>query len=1248
MQDEITSKNKSIAQFKLLLEYSDEAFLLLDKNLKVLSYSKLFATFLKEFKGKEINEGDSAYDCSFENDKAVLENIFKNVLKGKEEELEAQIKIKYSKSIHLLNKYKPILNAEKQVDFVFISCKDISREVRDRKLIEERDILYKYLAEDEEDLRQNILNTKLTSTELIKYKKVIDQSNSGVCILSMGDKVAYINPYFEKTLGYNNEEVNEINSIAYFFKDKELGAEIQEALMQGNEWRGDISLVSKNKKVFHYNLVAGPIRNDIGETIGIYGIHTDIEERISHEKELQSLNQRFHYVLNSTRDAFCLLDEEARVLYWNKVATKLFGIKKEEIIGEIIWEKFQNFKTSTLFKTFGMVLSNKTAVTYQDYVRHIKSWLEYSVTPVENGVSVFIEDITEAKSQEKLNLLEKEVLELNTRNSISLEEIIEHLLNGIKEVHPDMLCSVLKVKDKQLHNWTSPHLNSKYSEQVKNIPIGYGMGSCGTSSYLKERVIVSDISTSPLWENIKELPLSFGLKACWSYPILDNEQNVIATFAIYYKTKREPVEQELHSIDRARTILKNIIEQRLANEAIQKSNERFNIVERATDEAIFDWDLETGQVYFSRGYEKLFGHVLDSNNELTIDDWRELVHPDDLEAVDASMQKAFDSVDEHYWTAEYRYLKADGTYANALDRVLMIRNDQSRVIRMTGSVQDISKKKRAEEDIIYKSKLLEASSKVASAIIQEADLLDVLKKGFEIIGGAANLDRAYFFERFKNGKEFLNQRIEWSKGTAEAKIDNPEMQNIPVAVVDFYMGKLMKKEAFQAVASDLSNKKAKQFFKARKIKSLLIFPIWIQNIFFGLIGFEDLEEERVYKEDELVFLKTFTSNITSFIEKINFATTIKESQEQFHSLISNMPGITYRCANDANWTMHFISDEIERVTGYPYTDFIENKVRSFRSIIHDEAEDIDAYVRKCLKNKKMFSAEYRLKRADGSLVWIEEKGQGVYDENGELKYIDGVILDISERKKNRDILHRLNKELERKAEELEASNAELEQYAYLASHDLLEPLRMIKSFLIQIEKKYADKLDDTGRKYIQLSVGGAVRMRQIIVNFLEYSSVGKTNQEREWLESEAIFKEIIEFNKLNIKAKKAKLIFQNLPKVYSNPVILHQVLSNLLSNALKYTKTDTIPEIKINCAEKSDHWLFSVEDNGIGIDMKHADKIFILFQRLHHQEKYQGTGIGLAICKRAVERYKGSIWLESEQGKGSTFYFTLPKVEAVQ
>ena len=311
----------------------------------------------------------------------------------------------------------------------------------------------------------------------------------------------------------------------------------------------------------------------------------------------------------------------------------------------------------------------------------------------------------------------------------------------------------------------------------------------------------------------------------------------------------------------------------------------------------------------------------------------------------------------------------------------------------------------------------------------------------------------------------------------------------------------------------------------------------------------------------------------------------------------------------------------------------------------EDKETVTENLEKALaaKEVKFWEFEYRLVKANKEVSNVIDRGIITRDNEGHAIRMIGSLQDITEIKKNERILEELNSKLKLHANELAISNAELEQFAYIASHDLQEPLRMVTSFLTQLNKKYKDQLDPKAQQYIYFATDGAIRMRQILLDLLEYSRVGRMDYHLEKIDLNILLTDIIKLHSGLISDLNGKVLFNDLPSIYAAPSPIQRVISNLITNALKYQKKGNIPVINITVEEDKEYWQINVQDNGIGIAKQFFEKIFVVFQRLHSKDEYSGTGIGLAICRKIIENHGGKIWLTSKLNEGSTFHFTIKK-----
>lgn len=360
-------------------------------------------------------------------------------------------------------------------------------------------------------------------------------------------------------------------------------------------------------------------------------------------------------------------------------------------------------------------------------------------------------------------------------------------------------------------------------------------------------------------------------------------------------------------------------------------------------------------------------------------------------------------------------------------------------------------------------------------------------------------------------------------------------------------------------------------------------------------------------------------------------TNLMQSEKQFRSLFENSPLGKSMTGVDGSLRVNKAFCDI---LGYSEKE-IQNT--NWKDITHpdDIQESID--VVQTLLNGEKESAHYekRYIHKKGHIVIADVNTSLLRGTDKKPQYFITTISDITERKQMQFKMENMLKELER-------SNKELEQFAYVASHDLQEPLRKVKNFAELFARKYANALDEKADQYIKYMTSGADRMQNLILDLLSFSRVATRGKEFVKTNLDDIVKHVEENLQLVIEEHNAKIVYDDLPILKVDESQIAQVFQNLISNAIKF-KSDKDPIIKIEARDQKNYWQFSVTDNGIGMHMKYKERIFEVFQRLHTKEEYKGTGIGLAICKKIIERHHGKIWIDSKPGEGSTFYFTIPK-----
>jgi PAS domain S-box-containing protein len=333
----------------------------------------------------------------------------------------------------------------------------------------------------------------------------------------------------------------------------------------------------------------------------------------------------------------------------------------------------------------------------------------------------------------------------------------------------------------------------------------------------------------------------------------------------------------------------------------------------------------------------------------------------------------------------------------------------------------------------------------------------------------------------------------------------------------------------------------------------------------------------------------------------------------------------------------FINTQYTMLTGYTLDDLKAFTGAEFFALFHPEDREKLATYQQLLAHAadgEIVESEYRFRTKDSRWIWcLSRNAVFARDGSGAASQFIGSFLDITERKAAEE-------QLARQAQELARSNAELQAFAYVASHDLQEPLRAVAGCVEIIRRRYQGKLDARADEIIRHAVDGAARMQNLINDLLLYSRVGSRNEPFALVESQDALAAALANLEIALRESGARVSHDPLPRVMGDLVQLSQLFQNLIGNALKF-RGEHPPAIHIGAKRQNTEWVFSVRDNGIGIEPQYYKRIFQIFQRLHSRNEYPGTGIGLAICKRIIERHDGRIWVESRFGKGTTFFFTL-------
>ncbi len=512
------------------------------------------------------------------------------------------------------------------------------------------------------------------------------------------------------------------------------------------------------------------LRNKEGKAIKVIGATQDVTSLKKTSEDLQLSNDRYKHAIHATSDIVWDWDIKANKIFWSDNFTRVLGWElpsDKTLTIDFCINHFHPQDTERVMSSLSEVIGHSWKTNWQEEFRYQKSDGTFAyvadrgyVIRNANNEAVrmvgAMQDITERKKNEQLLSLERLIFEMSTNLDVSFHEIVRSLMEGVEKIHQEAFTSVVLLKeDNTIQTFETLRLPAAFMAAFNGTGIGPNVASCGTAMFEKQTVIVDNIDNHPLWKNYKDLAAIHGLKACWSLPIIHSSGKVMGSFAIYYKQMKGPTAYEWNTLERIRNILRVLMEHNWSLNEIKVAKERFDIMMKATHDLIWDWDLETNEIYRDEmGLKKVYG--LSSNDSIKgIYQWLGHIHPEDQSKAEDAITNIVKANHEDTFDLEYRFRKEDGTYSYVYDRGMIIRNSDGKPVRMIGAAQDITERKRLEQELLQNE--LERQKAINQATVDTQEQ-----------------------ERGEIGKELhdnVNQVLTTTKLYLDLAITNPELKD---------------------------------------------------------------------------------------------------------------------------------------------------------------------------------------------------------------------------------------------------------------------------------------------------------------------------------------------------------------------------------------------------------------------------------------------------------------------------------------
>jgi len=1119
-----------------------------------------------------------------------------------------------------------------------------------------------------DDLNREIEERKRTEQILkeseAKYRQLVQDANSAILRFDRDGNVTFFNEFAQTFFGYTADEI----------LGKNINIIVPQEESTGRDLRGLIQDIVDNPYKYLHNVNENlckdgrrvwmswsnrPVFDKNGEFREILCVASDITDLKMAEEKVRESEQRYRSLFENMLDGYVynrmVYDEAGNpidfiALEANSAFTKLTGLK--DILHKPASEVVPGFQKNNpeVFEIFGRVAKNGPPEQFVTEIKSLKIWLTITVYCTKPGYFVAIfNNFTERKHAEDALRISEERLQfaleachigawdVDLANHNAYASLEHCRIFGYSETQPDWSLDRL-----------NEHVLPEYRDEVNEM-------------------VLNGLTNQTGWTGECRIRRT------------DGEIRWIWFSGQYYKN--------IYGQERVAGVVLDITERKEAQEALRLERERLDLALYAANMGIWSVNLADNRFFGDSRSRNLLG-----KSEGTEEEFYELVHPKYREQVRAALDRAFE--EDIPYEAEFELKSSSGSPNFVSARGKIERDTDGRPIRINGIVWDITERKKREEELAKLNRIHIALADSGQAMIKAVNEAAFMQEICDIItndcGYALVMISSVEYDEGKTirpiahsgkGSDFVEHvKISWG-------------DNIYAGGPSGTAVRTGKPYICMNISTDPGYEPWRQDVLALGYQSSMAFPLKENNKIFAVLTLFSTETER-FSGDEINLLtqlaNDFAYGITSLRARIqrDLDQEKLEKLNRIHKALSDSSQAMMHAENEekfiqeicriikegCGYSVIIISaveyDQAKTIHPMAYAGVGEDYIKNLRSASWGDnkfskgptgtavrtkrvaqcknlAEDPNYAPWREIAIKRGFASSLALPLLEddkvfGAITIYSNKVDSFLDDEIELlakmanELAHGIILLRARIQRNKD-----QQKLEQLSIDLKRSNSELENFANIVSHDLREPLRAITGFMELLQIQYKEKLDEKANSFIEMAMNGGKSMRDMLLGLLAYSRVRTEGRKFTKVDMNEVVKNVINNLSAKISETQTEITHDKLPIVKGDEPQLIQLIQNLCQNAIKFMSKEN-PKIHIGCTREEKGWCFSVKDNGLGIDKQYHENIFMIFQRVYPKDAYEGTGVGLSVCKRIVERHNGQIWVESELGKGATFYFTIP------